>query len=352
MSIQIHLLDDTPRDHLNQCKCLLCDRQRRFENFVMNANVKHDNTYDFTNVKQYINNRTKIPIVHKFCGTLFYQIPNSHLNGAGCSTCAGNKKLTHDEFLQRVTIFHGDEYECLTQYNGHDNDITVKHKCGLSFTMKAHDFLRNRGCWKCDGSMPLTQEEFVQRCNIKHNNGYDYTDTVYTGRRNRITIKHKKCGTVFYNQAGNHLNGQECPACVRGGYSKVSIEWLTKISNLLGINIKHRLNGGEEKIDPNSKKSEKLDGCYDPSFFKIAFEFHGDYWHGNPNVFDPNDINPMSKKPYGELYVDTIERTQKLRGMGWYVVEIWEQDYRNGLLMQPYDLFHFFLTKNINDIIS
>lgn len=248
MSIQIHLLDDTPIDHLKQCKCLLCDRQRRFENFVINANVKHDNAYDFSNVKQYINNRTKIPIIHNICSTLFYQIPNSHLNGAGCPKCAGNKKLTHDEFLQRVNVFHGNDYECLSEYKGHNKKITVRHKnCGLVFTMKAHDFLRDRGCWKCDGAMPLTQEEFLHRCDIKHNGEYDYTETIYTSRRNRIKIKHKKCGTVFYNQAGNHLNGQECPACVRGGYSKVSIEWLNKISKLLGINIKHRLNGGEEK---------------------------------------------------------------------------------------------------------
>lgn len=60
----------------------------------------------------------------------------------------------------------------------------------------------------------------------------------------------------------------------------------------------------------------------------------------------------MSKKTYGKLYQDTLERTQKLRKLGWYVVEIWEQDYRNGILIQPDDLMHFFLTKDINDIIS
>ena len=36
-------------------------------------------------------------------------------------------------------------------------------------------------------------------------------------------------------------------------------------------------------------------------------------WHGDPTIYKPTDINPFSKKTYGELYKETIEREEIIK---------------------------------------
>ena len=57
------------------------------------------------------------------------------------------------------------------------------------------------------------------------------------------------------------------------------------------------------------------------------YEFHGDFWHGNPKKFNPNAINPVSKKTYGELYQSTQIKKKKIIELGYNYVEIWENDW-------------------------
>ncbi len=54
----------------------------------------------------------------------------------------------------------------------------------------------------------------------------------------------------------------------------------------------------------------KVDG-FDSST-NTVYEYHGSYWHGNPEVFDPNDINEMAGKTFGELYQSTISRDRQI----------------------------------------
>ena len=51
---------------------------------------------------------------------------------------------------------------------------------------------------------------------------------------------------------------------------------------------------------------------------------HGDMWHGNPNIYLPDDLchlfNP--KITAGELYQKTIERDNQIKQMGYNLVVI------------------------------
>jgi len=72
-------------------------------------------------------------------------------------------------------------------------------------------------------------------------------------------------------------------------------------------------------------------GKYRVDGYKITtntiYEFLGDYWHGNPEVYDFNDINKLSKKTYGELYERTFDRLNDLRDMGYTVIYVWSKDW-------------------------
>ena len=59
----------------------------------------------------------------------------------------------------------------------------------------------------------------------------------------------------------------------------------------------------------------------------MIYELYGDHWHGNPEIYNPNDINPSNHKTYGELYRKTIEREEILINAGYKITSIWEKDY-------------------------
>lgn len=57
------------------------------------------------------------------------------------------------------------------------------------------------------------------------------------------------------------------------------------------------------------------------------YEFHGDFWHGNPKRFNPDDINSVTKTSFGELYQKTQEKKCKIQKLGYNYVEMWEYDW-------------------------
>jgi len=133
-------------------------------------------------------------------------------------------------------------------------------------------------------------------------------------------IKQHVWTAAISDRTGKRATG--CPHCAKSrGYSASQIEWLTEIEEREGIYIQHALKPeGEYKI-PNVGK---VDGyCKETT---TIFEFHGSYWHGDPKVFDHNDIHPIRKKSYGELYANTMKRDQQIRDLGYKLVIKWESD--------------------------
>lgn len=97
--------------------------------------------------------------------------------------------------------------------------------------------------------------------------------------------------------------------------SKKEVEWLNSIS--IPNDDYHRqvvLNG------------YRVDGFNN----NIIYEFLGDYWHGNPCLFNPNDFNKHNGKLMKELYNETFNRFNKLKSLGYKIIYIWESDYNKG----------------------
>lgn len=71
-----------------------------------------------------------------------------------------------------------------------------------------------------------------------------------------------------------------------------------------------------------------VDG-YDPTN-KIIYEFLGDYWHGNPVIFPPDDYNSRAHKTFGELYEFCFNyKFKTLKENGYCVKYLWECDWDN-----------------------
>ncbi|XP_050506022.1 uncharacterized protein LOC126884199 [Diabrotica virgifera virgifera] len=121
-------------------------------------------------------------------------------------------------------------------------------------------------------------------------------------------------------------------------YSSAAISWLSLFPGL-----RHARNGGEVTIC-----GSKVDG-FDKDT-NTAYQFHESFWHGDPRVYSADTVNPVTKERMGDLYANTLRRSQQIRGAGYNLVEMWELDWINSVdykkvehmvkPLQPRDAFY------------
>jgi len=71
-----------------------------------------------------------------------------------------------------------------------------------------------------------------------------------------------------------------------------------------------------------------------------VIEFLGDFYHGNPDVFEKEKLNSMLDKTYGQLYDETVKRLTALKEEGYTTLYVWENDWnkRDQTLQYPSDV--------------
>lgn len=154
---------------------------------------------------------------------VFEQTPNGHLSGRGCKKCGSEKigahnSLKEEVFLNKAKLKHGDTYD-YSKVVFTNKFTKVKILCKthgeISITPEVH--LRTCGCQECgetlrrnnlkkDSSLQL--QKFIDIYGDK----YDYTKTIYTDVRTRITATCKKHGD-FTKSVSEFLSGSGCPIC-------------------------------------------------------------------------------------------------------------------------------------------
>lgn len=127
---------------------------------------------------------------------------------------------------------------------------------------------------------------------------------------------------IHQTTVGVYRNNHNIPINNPSLYSKTAVNWLNYIMEHDNIFIQHVLNGGEYQI-PGTRY--KVDGyCADNN---TIYEFYGDYWHGNPNIFESTFMNNTIHKSMGELYENTMIREQVILELGYNLVTCWEADW-------------------------
>lgn len=345
-----------PNIHLQASGCNKCGVERAaslqkndLSDMLVEMDRVHAGVYGYHLITpyDYENSKSKMPI---WCDThgVFHQTYAAHSKGSGCPKCAGARVGEyHLDSIEKVLAdfynTHGDKYdyskmayvnsqtkiEIVCRVNGHGSfwQTPNKHKSGQNCPLCSADEFKNNNpnVGKKKGPSPsrLSTQEFIDRSNVIHNFFYDYSPTVYTGNHNKVLIHCPIHDEDFEITAGKHLyRSQGCPTCAQTKQkSKIADSWLDTLSST--IIREYRL--------PN-KKTRKVDG-YDPET-NTVYQFHGDFYHGNPNMFNPIDTNPLIKKTYGELYENTMRLDQELRDLGYDLVIMWEDDWRK-LSNQP-----------------
>ena len=103
-------------------------------------------------------------------------------------------------------------------------------------------------------------------------------------------------------------------------YGQMAAQWLTSVSSKTGRDIRHQSNGREKRIG-----KLLVDGwCAET---RTAYQFHGCYFHGCTNCYEPQETNALNGKTMDKLLEDTKKNTAYLR-RHVHVVEMWECEWK------------------------
>lgn len=210
------------------------------EQFIADAITVHGGRYDYSEI-DYIDCRTKIVIICKEHGR-FLQTPTSHLSQRGCQKCS-NKNLSKEDFILKAKSIHGNKYDYSNiNYKNQTTKILINCLSHGTFDSlpSAHIGCKKQGCPKCStvskkNKLSRTQASFIKEVKIVHGNQYDYSESVYTKKKNKIAIICKKHG-VFYQMAEAHMDGHGCRYCSAdiGGVKSNTKTFIRKAINLFG----------------------------------------------------------------------------------------------------------------------
>ena len=132
------------------------------------------------------------------------------------------KLKTNEQFIKECIEIHGNKYDYSeTFYTGAHNVITIICPIHGSFQQKAYSHVQGCGCLECAGVKKLTTKEFIEKSQKVHGNKFDYSEVDYQGNKLKVKIKCKKCGHIFEQQAQSHMKGFGCPFCSNNNKSTI-----------------------------------------------------------------------------------------------------------------------------------
>lgn len=212
--------------HLYGQGCGLCYRKRvgnltrsNAKEFIEKARKIHGSKYDYSLVV-YTRNNVKVKIICNQCKDTFSQTPNGHLLGQGCASCAGCKRLTTEQFIEKAEAIHGKNTYDYSQVDYKRSLSKVNVICpthGL-FQTKPNWMLSGRGCPACGRERTkqpkIKFSTFVRRSNIKHDSRYTYEASSYHNVESMVLIHCADHGS-FRQRAADHMAGHGCVKCGR-----------------------------------------------------------------------------------------------------------------------------------------
>ncbi|XP_031635355.1 uncharacterized protein LOC116348474 [Contarinia nasturtii] len=142
---------------------------------------------------------------------------------------------------------------------------------------------------------------------------------------NQVTVA-STCMKVYKT---NFLEENMIPILPRHGYrlrdnqSFKAINWLEWEAHNRNINIISASNGREVRINEHIV----VDGYHEPT--RTVFSFHGCWWHMCKKCypFQHHTLPGEKKMPASVLYDNTMLRAEKIRSLGYNLIEIWEHEF-------------------------
>lgn len=160
------------------------------------------------------------------------------------------KKMTHEEFINKIEEKYPGRYEIISKYTGNKDPITFKcNWCGSIVTLKQALNLNGRKCKEC---YKIKIDNFKS---LLEDKGYSIIDSSnFKDSKSKILIKHNKCGYEYKCSYNNFQQNRECPKCANE--KRVSII-APNIENYLDGLLEKSLDGKEYRWEENYNHNNK-----------------------------------------------------------------------------------------------
>lgn len=223
------------------------------------------------------------------------------------------KKSNTEEFIIKSRVVHGMKYDYskVVYINCSTKIIIICPNHG-EFKQTPNYHLSGEGCRKCQyDNLRLNTNDFITKAKLIHGDKYNYEKVDYNTVIQKVIIVCPDHGE-FKQIPHSHFRGRGCPLC-SNKVSKPQLEFL-------------------EYCGLTNNDCEVKFGKYSVDGFKngIIYEFLGDYWHGNPEIFNPIKINKRNGKTFGQLNMFVFDRFNALKTITNHTIKfIWELDWNN-----------------------
>lgn len=189
---------------------------------------------EYNVIGEYVKAKVKIKIKHNSCGEEFEITPDNFKSGQRCRHCFGNKRKTQKQFEEEVFELVGDEYLVVGKYVNNRSKIEMIHnKCGKLFSINAKSFLLSgRRCTHCKEKQKEMGRRYAKTTDVfkkevKDIVGKDYEVIgEYHSTHTKIDMRHNVCGNIYDVSPANFLSGKRCPNCASSNGEKAVELWL------------------------------------------------------------------------------------------------------------------------------
>jgi len=169
-------------------------KTRTHEEFL-NLLYEKVNKNDYTVLDKYINNLTKIRIKHNKCGYVNEVTPNSFLSKPRCPNCSKKLKKTTESFSKEVFKQRGEEYKVVGQYINNSTKIDILHtKCNKIKDYYPTDFItRHQQCPYCKNMSNMEKRvyDWLEKNNIDFVHGFIIPELYYKSKYHPLSFDFK-----------------------------------------------------------------------------------------------------------------------------------------------------------------
>lgn len=164
-----------PTKHLSGHGCHKCAEESRNKNrkhitseqFISDAIKIHGDKYDYSLVKNCINNATKVQIICKKHGVFEQDYAHHVYRGHGCPKCGEisshiTQRIAVGEYESKASKVHDGKYSYSGDYTTKDKKIKIICPIHGAFEQEAESHLQGHGCPKCGHDISKSENEIYE----------------------------------------------------------------------------------------------------------------------------------------------------------------------------------------------
>lgn len=217
----------TPDNFLRGRRCPVCSMQRVSSCRTISQEEAEKKTKEASPntelIGEYNGSKRNSTFKCLVCGNVWETRASNVFSGHGCPICGKRKsddakRMTNEEFVEKMKKIHGDSIECLEKYKG-ANNIKLRFKCnvcGKEWEATPLNILKRRGCPSCRYVKSglkhrLSKEDVINR--IKDVAPETELISEITTTKDKALFRCTSCGNEWETDLGNVLAGKQCPVC-------------------------------------------------------------------------------------------------------------------------------------------